>query len=64
MPICSQRIKNEYVGGLKQSGGICMIGDGVNDVPALKTADVCIAMGAMDSDIAVDATDVALAHDG
>ena len=61
---CLPEDKLNYIDAYQKNGDIvCMIGDGINDAPALKKANIGIAMGGIGSDITVDAADIALVDD-
>ena len=61
---CLPEDKTDYIAQEQVLGHkVAMIGDGINDAPSLKKANVGIAMGNMGSDISVEAADIALIND-
>lgn len=61
---CLPEDKTEYIKREQVLGHrVAMIGDGINDAPSLRKANVGIAMGDIGSDISVEAADIALVHD-
>lgn len=63
-PNCLPEDKTEYIKREQMLGHkVAMIGDGINDAPSLKKANVGIAMGSMGSDISIEAANIALVND-
>ena len=61
---CLPEEKMRIIGDYQEKGvDVCMIGDGINDAPSLKSACVGVAMGIGGSDIALEAADIALVKD-
>ena len=57
---CLPEGKVEFVENIKKTARVAVVGDGVNDAPALAAGDLGIAMGAIGSDIAINSASVAL----
>ena len=57
---CLPETKAEYVEKMKHNAKVAVVGDGVNDAPALAAGDLGIAMGAIGSDIAISSASIAL----